>query len=237
LIKLLALIAFSVLLLFPVGAPNAFADIIYESATLGPTGQTSGGLNANTVQLLGSRFSISEIVDVTDVGGHFRNPQLFGNDLIFGAIVELSGPNAFPLGDPFTGGEVLAFTTFTPPDPSADISIPLSITLQPGDYALVFGAGEFGATGQGVMTDNNFDTPEGVGSYITWQTNNNWVPIVTHDDLRFTVNGLGIPPVGGELIPLDTSALLLAGAQMNAAWLIPVIVAAAGIGIVLSRKL
>ena len=42
--------------------------------------------------------------------------------------------------------------------------------------------------------------------------------------------------VGGELIPLDTTMILLAGAQMNAAWLIPVIVAATGIGIVLARK-
>ena len=44
------------------------------------------------------------------------------------------------------------------------------------------------------------------------------------------------PPVGGTMIPLDTTALLLAGAQMNAAWIIPVIVSAIGIGIVIARK-
>jgi len=42
--------------------------------------------------------------------------------------------------------------------------------------------------------------------------------------------------VGGELIPLDTTSLLLTGAQMNAAWMIPVIVSAIGIGIVIARK-
>ena len=42
--------------------------------------------------------------------------------------------------------------------------------------------------------------------------------------------------VGGELIPLDTSALVLAGTQMNAAWMIPVIVSAIGIAIVIARK-
>ncbi len=42
--------------------------------------------------------------------------------------------------------------------------------------------------------------------------------------------------VGGDLIPLDTSALILAGAQTNAAWMIPVIVSAIGIGIVVARK-
>jgi len=43
-------------------------------------------------------------------------------------------------------------------------------------------------------------------------------------------------PVGGELIPLDTTTLLLAGAQMNAAWMIPVIVSGIGIAIVIARK-
>jgi len=42
--------------------------------------------------------------------------------------------------------------------------------------------------------------------------------------------------IGGEFIGIDTTAVLLAGAQMNAAWLIPLIVAAAVIGIVISRK-
>jgi len=42
--------------------------------------------------------------------------------------------------------------------------------------------------------------------------------------------------VGGEIIPLDTTALLLAGAQMNAAWMIPVIVSGIGFAIVIARK-
>ena len=43
-------------------------------------------------------------------------------------------------------------------------------------------------------------------------------------------------PVGGELIPLDTTMVLVAGAQTNASWMIPVIVSAIGIGIVIARK-
>jgi len=42
--------------------------------------------------------------------------------------------------------------------------------------------------------------------------------------------------VGGTIIPIDTTSLLLAGAQMTAVWLIPVVVAAIGIGLVLSRR-
>ncbi len=44
-------------------------------------------------------------------------------------------------------------------------------------------------------------------------------------------------PVSGTMIPIDSTALLLVGAQTTAAWLIPVIVSAIGIGIVIARKL
>ncbi len=43
-------------------------------------------------------------------------------------------------------------------------------------------------------------------------------------------------PVGGEIIPLDTTMILVAGTQNIAAWMIPVIVSAIGIGIVITRK-
>jgi len=53
-------------------------------------------------------------------------------------------------------------------------------------------------------------------------------------------NGIGdaceVRAVGGSFIPIDKTSLLLAGAQMNAAWMIPVIVFAIGIGIVITRK-
>ena len=42
---------------------------------------------------------------------------------------------------------------------------------------------------------------------------------------KVPVTGL---PIGGTFIPTDTTSLLLAGAQMTASWLIPVIVAGAG---------
>ncbi len=42
--------------------------------------------------------------------------------------------------------------------------------------------------------------------------------------------------VGGTFIGIDKTAVLLAGAQMTSAWLVPFIVAAIGIGIVLARK-
>ncbi len=45
--------------------------------------------------------------------------------------------------------------------------------------------------------------------------------------------------IGGEIIPINTTALLLAGVQSVSMWMIPVVVAGAGIGmfvIMRSRK-
>ncbi len=43
--------------------------------------------------------------------------------------------------------------------------------------------------------------------------------------------------VGGDMIQMETTSILAAGAQYSAAWMIPVLVAAAGIGIVIARKI
>jgi len=42
--------------------------------------------------------------------------------------------------------------------------------------------------------------------------------------------------VGGEFVGIDSVSVLAAGAQYTAAWMIPVIVSAIGIGIVIARK-
>ena len=42
--------------------------------------------------------------------------------------------------------------------------------------------------------------------------------------------------IGGEIIPIESTAVLLAGAQTTSSWLIPVIVSAVGIAIVIARR-
>jgi len=54
------------------------------------------------------------------------------------------------------------------------------------------------------------------------------------NDLQITAKHTA---VGGEISPISTSALLLAGGQNMMSWMIPLVVAAAGFGIVISRKL
>ena len=43
-------------------------------------------------------------------------------------------------------------------------------------------------------------------------------------------------PVGGILLPIDATLLLLANMQTNLYWLVPVVVSVLGLGLVLSRK-
>jgi hypothetical protein len=43
-------------------------------------------------------------------------------------------------------------------------------------------------------------------------------------------------PVGGEIIPINTTALLLAGVQSVSMWMIPVVIAGAGIGVFVIKK-
>lgn len=58
----------------------------------------------------------------------------------------------------------------------------------------------------------------------------------TSSDFTLSNVVLKMPPVGGTMMPADSTALLLAGAELNAIWILPMIVAI-GIGaFIVSRK-
>jgi hypothetical protein len=167
---------------------QAHGLIIHESATLGTTGHT-GGLNFSSVQFLGSRFHINTTTEVTHIGGHMGDNQNIQGEQ-FGVIVSLSGSNALPLGSPFDSSEIVASTTFDSESSSSDFLTPLSVTLSAGDYALIFGSGQFGAMGQGFMTTNNTDI-SGQASYFQWHSSG-WTDggLV---NTRFVVTGNSTP--------------------------------------------
>lgn len=188
------------LTLLTVFVNTGHAAIIHESATLGPTGNTLGNTVAST-QFMGSRFTLNQTMVIDHIGGHLRQ---FENGSLFGAIVRLTSPTALPIGTPFDLGEVLAHTTFTTTFLSSDLLIPLSVTLNPGNYALIFGSGLFGATGIGSMALTNTDIP-GSDSYFFWdgRTFQNSVPRWRNNslnNLRFVVTGNPIPEPGTMLL-------------------------------------
>ncbi len=59
------------------------------------------------------------------------------------------------------------------------------------------------------------------------------------DELRWGNTEQVIPPeseIGGTILSIDSTSLILAGAQMTSLWLVPVLIAGAGIGLVFLRR-
>ena len=179
---------------------KAQAQLILESATLGPIGQGGAGPQigggAPHDIYLGARFEVTSVTVVEHIGGHLE-----GDGDIFGAIIPLSGPTALPSSST-VAPIALAGTTFVIPFPSDDILVPLSVTLSPGWYALVFGSHEFGATGGGSMPINNTDTAQ--ASYFFRTANGDWFD-GGFNSTRFLVTG------PASIVPEPGSVALLTG--------------------------
>jgi hypothetical protein len=122
---------------------------VYERASLGTTGVTSGGgIAADGQFYTGWRFQVNGgPVTTTRIGGHFFP----GTGTIFGAIVALSGPNDDPDSFDLTGSDVLGTTlvTMSTAGCSCDLGAPISLSLNDGWYLAIFGSGRFGATSFG----------------------------------------------------------------------------------------
>jgi len=117
-----------------------------DNPTGGPTG--GGNWTVSTTQFLGARFTVTSTANTTAVRATFAN----ASGTMFAAIVPLATLATLPAGAPFNTGEVIVSTTFTVPSGfSNPITVPISATLSPGVYGVIFGSGLFGATGSGSM--------------------------------------------------------------------------------------
>jgi hypothetical protein len=186
------------LVVFSVRATIATGAIIHESATLAGEGTETliGSYVLDYSQQLGSRFHIDAPVDVTSIGGHMIGEV----GTFYGAIVELDAPGALPVGNPLDPSEVLAYGTFSYSSifPSTDFRMALSISLDPGDYAVVFGSGVFGTDGIGGMPHAGQSDLPGA-SYITWGDTTGWYN-TTSTGMRFVVEGTVIPEPSTALV-------------------------------------
>jgi len=95
---------------------------------------------------------------------------------------------------------------------------------------------------RGAFTSSNTDTSSSIGVinvFASTLINSGTIPqgIVIVNEGNFLDNQPSpCIPVGGELFPIETTSLLLAGAQ-TFSWMIPVVLSALGIGLfVVSRK-
>jgi hypothetical protein len=179
-------------LLYP---SSALADILFESGTLGPTGTTEGSVPSTNVSpnvYVGVRFEITQPVKTEQVGGHFVD-DLGGT--FFGAVVKLDDASDFPNSEDLSTADVLGVTHLTFPVASAEVYGNLSLSLQPGWHAVVFGTGRFGTSANGGATRNNLDI--GDPSYIGFEPNLKWSNLDIFgsffDNHRFVVIGELVP--------------------------------------------
>jgi hypothetical protein len=95
---------------------------------------------------------------VQDIGGKFTpGPPPTGNNEIFGAIVRVNSQSDKPdLSSNLLGSTLITLPTGQDVE---NVSGPLSLTLTPGWYALVFGTGQFGATGQAIAVETMDNKP------------------------------------------------------------------------------
>jgi hypothetical protein len=184
----------------------ANAEYLLESATLGETGFTSGS-SVTGIQYLAASFHNETAFEVTHIGGH----MVVQSGTAFGAIISLDDGEIIPPGVFLDSANVIAHTVFANIySPSQEVRLPLSVVLEPGDYALVFGTNKFGASGEGGYFPNDDTSSPLPGSTISYYTegNSKWHPI-QFQNTRMTVEGHTIPEPGTlSLLALGSLAML-----------------------------
>jgi hypothetical protein len=112
-----------------------------------PTGSLIGdGSGLYDDQFLGIRvtFAVPTAVDSLV----FALPGSTGS--FFAAIVSLTAVADLPDGNPFTGTEVFAYTTFSLNGAeTGDFTLPFATSLSAGSYAFVLGTGLYGTSSEG----------------------------------------------------------------------------------------
>ena len=184
--------------------------ILLESAGLGPTGQPTAGLILANTQWGGWRFDIDQRLEVRQIGGHLTTLR----GTLFGALVSVNSSTGLPDFKPSEiEGDAIAGVTFDSGAPSQDFRTRLNVMLEPGSYALVFGGGEdggsgdfpnedffivhppaFGSTGAGRMPFDNIPIPgaSDASRFFFANTSDIWIPLdptSTNSIFRFVVEG------------------------------------------------
>jgi len=192
---------------------STLAATIFESGTLGPTGitfaelisQNIPGVNVNQSTFAGVRFSLDHPASINQIGGHFAAGA---SGTLFGAVVALDDESDFPNSTDFSTPDFLGSTLLTLPLTSDEVFADLSLSLDSGWYALIFGSGLLEASGAGAAVGNNRDLGSPV--YIGHDLNIGWFELAGLSPIfanyRFVVNGVIVP---------EPSAIALAALAWN----------------------
>jgi hypothetical protein len=179
----------------PLAGTAHAATPVYESASFVDESVSNGDYYVDDSRFLGAVFSIGVGEQLSAIGGNFTQ---YSDGSLFGAIVPLAPGAALP-GD--VASTAVAHTVFTPN--GGDQTVSISGLLAPGTYALIFGAGLFGATGSSGLVSGQ--TALGTPSFV--QVDGSGASAFTDDTLRFVVLATPVPEPA-------TAALWAAGALL-----------------------
>ena len=202
-------------LVLPPGCPDI--DYVFTGTGTGNLG-TSNFVNADfTVTVWGNTCNVMEIL----------RPDTFTNRALM-AKVEVAGVGSamvteetgvFSNIDPVI--DAVGWSEFIGDDLQLDITNMRPAGVTAANYKLTTNFGPV------------FD-PTPFGFQVTVSTDAGIFDVQNIRDGSFTARIK--EAIGGDISPMSTSALLLAGSQNMMAWMLPVIVSAIGIGIVIARK-
>ena len=185
--------------------PAAARGAVIFQTSSAPGGPIGGGVAIYDQSYVGVRFQLAQDTTLNRVG--LRMTGLAGPGSIFGSIVRLSSMSDFPDSThPFNTPDVLATTLLPIPASTTDVTADIGpITVPAGTYALLFGAGEFGANGDAAASQNN--TPVGPQSYFYWVDSNGAYLDGSYGNVRFYVlNEVPEPSSGAVAIWVAAAA-------------------------------
>ncbi len=204
----LSVIASILILAFPLASGHGNIDQSFP----GPC--TGGGLNVFAFGLAGQSFTptATNLVAVDLIINTGATPTTYTLNIrsgsITGTIIGTSSTVIASTGD----------------GPLEHFDFPTIVPLIPGNLFVI----EVTGSGTGFWCTSTANPYAGGTAILDGK-------ILTNRDMGFTTF-FSDPPIGGTLVPIDTTSLLLVGAQSTAAWMIPVIIAGIGIAIVIARR-
>lgn len=165
----------------------AGATVLYQSAAY--SGEDTGEYILSSDNFMGAAFTLAKTVTITGIGAQFGG---YPGGSIFGAIVPLSSIGSFPAGASTALADIsLGHVVFGVTQGTQDLVVPLTLTLGPGTYGVVFGSGQFGATGYAGLGDNN--TAQGRPTLFRSFFSDGWASF-SDSGVRITVEGTTAVP-------------------------------------------
>jgi hypothetical protein len=162
------------------------------------------------------KFHLSTRTSVTRVG--IANVHSYDGSpvTLFAAIVPINASGVPDGPAPFDDAKVIAHTVFQ--IDGSDQKVPLSATLDPGDYAVVFGGDRYGAGGYAVVHDSG-QTPLGDpairitdnyyfydGNGLYWPTADDWTAWYHYSPLSIRITVEASATLDGLSAAIDTRA-------------------------------